>query len=99
MLSRRYPRMYEIFGAYFNQDYDIWGETIEEIVECYKRDSSSEHCRELIGEIDKFICDHPSDLDSAFERDYGDDFDPQLWGHTAISFLEELKRLLTDSAP
>jgi hypothetical protein len=96
MLSDRYPRMYELFGAYFNQDSDLWGDTIPEIISCYKNDSPIEYQREIINEINSFINEHPSDLDSAFERDYGSGFDPHLWGHTAASFLDELKRLLSE---
>ncbi|MEX3858827.1 contact-dependent growth inhibition system immunity protein [Paraburkholderia sp. BR10923] len=96
MLSDRHPRMYELFGAYFNEDFDLWGNTISEIVSCYKNDSSTEYRKEIIDEINSFMNEHPSDLDSAFERDYGSGFDPNLWGHTTASFLDELKRLLSE---
>ncbi|MBB5468041.1 hypothetical protein OKW30_002545 [Paraburkholderia sp. Clong3] len=96
MLSERYPKLYQLFGAYLNQDSDLWGETIPEIVSCYRRDCPRESHLEMIHEIDSFINEHPDDLDSAFETDYGQDFDPELWGYTTTSFLEELKRLLSD---
>ncbi|WP_316251746.1 contact-dependent growth inhibition system immunity protein [Paraburkholderia sp. UCT2] len=96
MLSERYPKLYQLFGAYLNQDSDLWGETIPEIVSCYRRDCPRESHLEMIHEIDSFISEHPDDLDSAFETDYGQDFDPELWGYTTASFLEELKRLLSD---
>jgi CdiI immunity protein len=96
MLSDRYPRMYELFGAYFNQDFDLWGDTIPEIVSCYKKDSPPEYHREIINEIDSFVNEHPDDLDSAFERNYDSGFNPALWGHTTASFLDELKRLLSE---
>ncbi|WP_316251705.1 contact-dependent growth inhibition system immunity protein [Paraburkholderia sp. UCT2] len=46
--------------------------------------------------MNSFMNEHPSDLDSAFERDYGAGIDPNLWGHTTASFLDELKRLLSE---
>jgi len=88
--------MYELFGAYFNQDFDLSGNTIPEIVACYKRDAPREYRQELINEIDSFMNEHPGDLDSAFERDYNSGFYPKLWGHTIASFLAELKRLLIE---
>ncbi|WP_238537934.1 contact-dependent growth inhibition system immunity protein [Paraburkholderia atlantica] len=88
--------MYEIFGAYLNQDYDLWGTTIPQIVCCYKEDSPREYHRELIDEIDQFMSEHPTDLDSAFEIEYDTGFSPTLWGYTTASFFEELKRLLRD---
>jgi hypothetical protein len=87
--------MYDLFGAYLNQDFDLWGDTLEEIVGCYKRDSLPEHHREIIGEIDLFVTEHPMDLDSAFKRGYRTGFDPVLWGYTITSFFEELKKLLS----
>ncbi|WP_028226600.1 contact-dependent growth inhibition system immunity protein [Paraburkholderia ferrariae] len=99
MFPDRYPRMHEIFGAYFNQDFDLWGDTIPEIVACYKRDSPPDYHRELITEIDSFLDEHSKDLDSAFQRDCYSGFNPALWGYTTASFLDELKRLLGEQAP
>jgi hypothetical protein len=96
MLSDKYPRLYEIFGAYFNEDFDIWGDSIEEIVACYKRDSQRKCHIEMIREIDCFVEEHSGDLDSAFNREYGRDFNPLLWGYTVASFFDELKRLLSE---
>lgn len=96
MRSDRYPRMYELFGGYFNQDFDLSGNTIPEILFCYKGDSTREDRLELIQELDSFMNEHPNDLDAAFERDYGSGFDPVLWGHTTASFLEQLKCLLRE---
>ncbi|MCC8396600.1 hypothetical protein LJ656_28835 [Paraburkholderia sp. MMS20-SJTR3] len=96
MWSTRYPKMYQLFGAYLNQDCKIWGDTIPEIISSYKRDCPRESHLEMIREIDSFIGEHPDDLDTAFETDYGHDFDPQLWEYTTASFLEELKRLLRE---
>lgn len=97
MLSERYPRMYQFFGAYFNQDFDMWGNTIPEIVSCYASNCPWASHIELIDEIDAFVREHPTDLDAAFAKDYGAGFDPKLWGHTVRSFLEELKGLLIEA--
>ena len=94
MPADRYPRMKAIFNIHFSQDHDLWGNTIEEIIACYKRDSPREWHFELIHEIDSFMSAHAADLDIAYNRDYGSHFDPQLWGHTSTSFLEALKRML-----
>ncbi|MBN3804307.1 hypothetical protein GXB81_14785 [Paraburkholderia sp. Ac-20336] len=95
MLSDHYPRMHELFGAYFNQDFDLWGNTIPEIISCYKRDSPRDYHYEMIKEINLFMDEHPVDLDSAFEKNYNNGFYPKLWGHTTASFLNELKWLLS----
>ncbi|SMG59388.1 contact-dependent growth inhibition system immunity protein [Paraburkholderia susongensis] len=93
--SERYPEMDRMFGIYFGQDFDLFGETVPEIVACYKKGSPYRY-QELIQEMNSFRGEHPDDLDSAFEKDYGRDFDPKLWGYTTASFFDELKRLLSE---
>jgi hypothetical protein len=85
-----------VFRAYFGQDFDLFGDTIPEIVSSYKRDSPQGCHHQLIEEINSFMDEHPTDLDSAFKRDYGSGFNPKLWDHTTASFLDELKRLLSE---
>lgn len=47
-------------------------------------------------EIDTFRRDNSRDLDASFKVTYGLFFNPVLWGHTATTFLDELKRLLDE---
>ncbi|WP_240162771.1 MULTISPECIES: contact-dependent growth inhibition system immunity protein [unclassified Paraburkholderia] len=96
MPSEHYSQMSLVFRAYFGQDFDLFGNTIPEIVSCYKKDNPQERHNELINEINYFMDEHPNDLDSTFETKYGTEFDPALWGHTTASFLDELKRLLNE---
>jgi hypothetical protein len=92
-----YPEMDQLFGVYLNQDYGHWGESIQSVVECYRRDSNAAQIRSLVDEIQRFQASHPHDLDFAFSAAYGFDFDPALWGLTTSSFLANLHRQL--SAP
>ncbi|MCC8405385.1 hypothetical protein LJ655_26620 [Paraburkholderia sp. MMS20-SJTN17] len=96
MISKdRYPAMRHAINVYFGQDFELFGDTVPEIVARYKRDDSHRQA-DLIREIDSFVGEHPDDLDAAFERDHGSAFDPQLWGYTTSAFLDELKRLLSE---
>ncbi|MCC8396599.1 hypothetical protein LJ656_28830 [Paraburkholderia sp. MMS20-SJTR3] len=88
--------MFQLFCCYLNEDSNIWGNTLPEILSCYKRDCPRESHLEMIREINLFINEHLDDLDSAFETDYGRNFSPELWGYTTLSFLEELKRILSE---
>ncbi|MGF6479455.1 contact-dependent growth inhibition system immunity protein [Paraburkholderia sp. JPY419] len=89
-----YPEFHVLFGAYLNQDSEYWGETVDEIVSCFKRDSSPEEIQATLAEIDKFKKETGENLDEIFSETYGFNFDPILWGYTTESFFEELKRLL-----
>ena len=89
-----YPELDQLFGAYLHQDYQLFGDTIEEVVACYKDDSSAEQVQHMLDEIDRFRVEHSKDLDSALLALYGNDFDPKLWGHTAASFFRLVEGVL-----
>jgi hypothetical protein len=91
-----YPQLDLLLGAYFGEDFELAGNTIEEIVGCYKGDSPIEFQQALRNEIVRFRQAHPHDLDAAFLAAYKYDFNPPLWKHTTDSFLTEVDRLLRD---
>ncbi|MEX3855832.1 hypothetical protein QF001_006721 [Paraburkholderia youngii] len=90
-----YPQFYALFGGYLNQDSDLWGDTLEEIVSCFKRDSSPEEIQDTLAEIEKFRQEAGEKLDEKFDEACGYDFDPVLWGYTTSTFFDELARILT----
>jgi CdiI immunity protein len=47
-----YPELNQLFGVYLSEDFSYWGSTIEEIVGCYKRDSSQECVKNILVEIE-----------------------------------------------
>ncbi|WP_313625723.1 contact-dependent growth inhibition system immunity protein [Achromobacter sp.] len=91
--EHQYPELEQFIGAYFIEDFEIFGETIEEIALCYKRVVGTERIQRACSEMDKFIVDHNVGAEAAFAERWGS-FDPALWGHTVASFFEELKRIL-----
>ncbi|WP_206999977.1 contact-dependent growth inhibition system immunity protein [Trinickia mobilis] len=96
MKTPGYPELNHLFGVYLNQDFDIWGDSLRDIIDCYKRNSPTEDQKSMLIEIDTFKKAHPTDLDEAFDAMYGHEFWPVPWGYTTDSFLEELKRLLQE---
>jgi len=89
-----YPNLDFLIHAYFNRDFDLWGNNVQEIISCFKEESDQPLRTLIIGEIDRFKLDHSIDLDEYFDKLYGLYVAPEPWGHTTISFLDELKRLL-----
>lgn len=92
--SEAYPELDQFFGAYFNQDFDLSGDTVEEIVGCYVNETTAEHRGALLREIALFRARHAADLDAGLAEKYGYDFDPEPWGHTAASFFELVEKLV-----
>lgn len=89
-----YPHLDNLIYSYFNQDYDLDGSTIDELVNEFKSTNSEEQIGRLINDIRCFISDNTENTDQAFSEKYSFDVDPALWGHTANTFLDELLRLL-----
>jgi hypothetical protein len=95
--TSEYPELDHLFGAYLNQDYDLSGDTIEEVVRSYMQGTSGENHRRMLDEIAKFTLAHSQELDEALLARYGNDFDAALWGHTAASFFQLVESLLRNA--
>lgn len=89
-----YPELNHLIGAYLNEDCALLGNTLQEIIECYKSECPAEDVRRLLDEAETFRRRNPRNLDQAFRRTYGSQFGPERWGRTTSSFFEELRRLL-----
>ncbi|MGF6552966.1 contact-dependent growth inhibition system immunity protein [Paraburkholderia youngii] len=96
-LSERYPAMEHIFTTYFGQDFDLFGNTVPEIITSYKRNESYWH-RNLIRELASFRSEHPNenDLEAAFQKWFRRGFRYEVDGYTTASFLDEIQRLLSE---
>ncbi|WP_341773101.1 contact-dependent growth inhibition system immunity protein [Burkholderia metallica] len=81
-------------GSYLGQDSDLWGNTFDEIITCYKNESTRVEALELLHEIESFQQRFSSDLDEVFLEAYGHDFSPKLRGFTTASFFDALQKNL-----
>ena len=93
--DHEYPYLNAFIGGWFHQDFDIDGDTLEEIVGSFKR-RSPDRDREMVqtditnflrGRDDKQVA---SDFPKFFQPDVG----PAEWGMTPQEWLETLARLL-----
>jgi hypothetical protein len=95
MMIDEFPSLSTFVRVFLGQDYDLFGNSIEEIVLHFVRNYNAEETKLLIDDIERFMRVHAADVDRAFITLYRDDFDPQLWGFTPASFLEKVLALLT----
>lgn len=91
-----YPNLSFLIHAYFNEDFDVWGDSVGELVSCFKEESDKSSYKDVIDEIERFKLEHSTDLEKDFDEIYGLYVKPEPWGHTTASFLDELKRLLSE---
>ncbi|SEC64993.1 contact-dependent growth inhibition system immunity protein [Paraburkholderia caballeronis] len=92
----KYENLNQLIRGRFNEDFDLWGNSIPELVLSFKNGCPRSMIDATAFEIDQFKTDNAGNLDAAFEREFGKQCSPPLWGHTTDSFLEELKRLLSE---
>lgn len=91
----KYPDLWNLV-VMFGQDYDLFGETVEEIVLAFKKEADGELTADVISQIDGFKKENKNDLDVAFVKTFGELGHVDMWGHTHASFLDEVKRLLQE---
>lgn len=90
----------QLIQGYFNQDHDLINEgedTIEGIVELYKKTAPDWMLKELAEEVDSFLALYGDRLDEEFKSRYGFDFSPELWDSTPFNFLTTVRRLVLSS--
>ncbi len=88
------PQIDALIGAYFNQDAAYIADTLEGLVDDWRRTHAPADHAALRAEIAIFLAAHPQDADAAFEARWGFDVDPTTWGHDATSFLRRVAELV-----
>jgi len=92
----KYPHLTGLIHARFHEDFDLFGDSVEELISSCTEKMPRSMIDAIQSDIDAFMVDHPGTLESAFDERFGSQFDPALWGYTTASFLEEVTRLLRE---
>jgi len=93
-MESNYPALSRLIRCYFNEDFDLWGDTIPEIIACYKLENNAQAYRAVLNDIENFRRENSRNLDETFKEMYKYHFDSEPWGHTTQSFLDEVQKLL-----
>jgi hypothetical protein len=94
--NEKYGELTGLIRSRFHEDFDLFGNTVEELVVSYTAEMSKSDIDALVSDIDAFKADYSETLDAEFNERFGRQFDPALWGYTTASFLDEVKRLLSE---
>jgi len=97
MNKKRYQELDQLIGGYFHEDYDLIGDTFDEIINAYIEGSSPPDRASVIKEIERFKMDNAGKLDAAYRKEFIDHIDLSCWGFTYETFLDEIKKRLTKS--
>ncbi|OWO79815.1 hypothetical protein B5C26_20130 [Photorhabdus luminescens] len=93
-MEREIERKYidDLMITYFHQDYQLFGETIDEIVTDYLNHQYPITIISLIREINIFIR-NSDDVEKDFHSLNYNEFVPELWETTALDFLNHVSKL------
>jgi len=92
MVENSYPHLAELIGGWFHQDFDIEGETIEEIIGAFNRSSTPQQRLAVSADITEFLRANDARLDADFIRIFNPDIEPTGFAASTRAFLEEIAR-------
>ena len=73
-----YPSLKNFFGAYLNQDFDLFGHTPDEVTAAYRDENTSFAARRLADEIRRFMADHGTETEEEFHASFYESFQPDM---------------------
>ena len=96
--SESYPALSDLLGGWFDQDYDLTGETLEEILSDYVSVKAPQQRAVTRAEIDQFIRtfgETNASLKEAVERVFVPDVMIEGWeGLTTRQWLERVREMI-----
>ena len=91
-----FEQLQQLIGGYFHQDWDIEGQSDEEVVFAFVRDNTSETARHVIAEIDDILYGISGlDLDELLNY-LGCEYSYQTDGKSAAQWLKRLRNVLAN---
>jgi len=94
-----FPDLADFMGGWFHQDFDINGETLEEIVAAYKGSVREDYVQRLCEDIDRFLATGAAGMDERFQTLFGPDIIPTAFRPTTHEFLLAIRQGLVGDTP
>ncbi len=86
-----FPELASFMGGWFHQDYDINGDSLEEVVAAFKAQSDDELVAPLVADIDRFLATGDDGMDERFEEYFRPDVIPTGFRPSTREFLEAIR--------
>ena|ERR1700690_2181899 len=94
-LAGDYSFLDSLIGGWFHQDFDVNGDTLEEILASYRKAQKPEELLGARADIEKFLREHDdSHLTEEFVRRFQPGVDPEAWGMSTREWLLRIDELL-----
>lgn len=96
-MRKKYSTVRQLITVFFGQDFDLFGETIDEIMESYLEAENEHAFRNLREQATQLLAINDNDeLNSIMVSLAENEFEPRLWGETWRSFLQKVLLRLPD---
>lgn len=96
-MIQRYKNLATFFSSWFHQDFDLNGETIEEIVSTYLQSADPNEVEILKKEIRQFLSENAGCIQARFEENFDLDVDPLGFASSIEEFLMSIYKVLKAS--
>jgi hypothetical protein len=90
-----YPEIETLMGGWFHQDFDINGDSLDEIVTAYRAVMPPDRRRALVVEVGRYLADE-SDVERDFEQRFHPDVSPTGFAPSTREFLERVAALVNE---
>jgi hypothetical protein len=86
-----FPDLASFMSGWFHQDFDIHGDTLEEVVAAFKAESDAELVAQLVADIDTFLATGDAGMEERFQDFFRPDIIPSGFRPTTHAFLEAIR--------
>jgi CdiI immunity protein len=93
-LREPHPFLRQLLGGWFHQDFDIDGDSLEEILAKCKSVTPEEEVLGVKLDIETLLRNSGDDLDNEFAGHFRSDIDPAGWGMTTREWLLRVHEIL-----
>jgi len=89
-----FPELASFMSGWFHQDFDIHGDSLEEVVAAFKAESGAELIPPLVADIDAFLATGDDGMEERFQDWFRPDIIPTGFRPTTREFLEAIREEL-----
>lgn len=94
MPMRPFPDLAAFMGGWFHQDFDIHGDSLEEVVAAFKAESDAALAAPLVDGIDAFLATGDEGMEGRFQELFRPDIIPTAFRPTTREFLLAVRAAL-----
>jgi hypothetical protein len=92
-VTMAFPHLDHFLNAYMHQDWDLFGESLEEVLQTYARQTSRSDVDGLRAEIDQFIASKGTRIESDYYELYPNSVAPSGWNMNVEQWLRRVSEL------